>query len=148
MDQILFALAMYDAIARPPTRARAVPAAPLSQPRALLAPPARTHTMPRDAPRGATSSARLARARARDADVLMGWSAALPPLIRDMRRTMDPSAFRMLLGGGLAYTLGVPVFVRNRNLDHVVWHAFVLAGSAMHFGAVWSTVAAALQGTL
>ena len=61
---------------------------------------------------------------------------------------MEPAAFRLLVGGGLAYTLGVPVFVRNRNLDHVVWHGFVLAGSALHYAALWTQLTATLRGTL
>ena len=80
--------------------------------------------------------------------VAMGWSAAWPPLLRDMRAAMDPDAFKLLLGGGLAYTLGVPVFVRNRGLDHALWHLFVLAGSGLHFAALWRTVEGALRGTL
>ena len=63
--------------------------------------------------------------------VAMGWSAAWPPLLRAMRAAMEPDAFRLLIGGGLTYSLGVPVFIRNRGLDHAIWHLFVLGGSAI-----------------
>ena len=80
--------------------------------------------------------------------VAMGWMAAFPPLLADMRAALTPAAFRLLVAGGLAYTLGVPAFVRNRHLDHVVWHLFVMAGSACHFGALHITLAEALRGTI
>ena len=80
--------------------------------------------------------------------VMMGWSAAWPPLFRDLRAAMEPLAFKLLWGGGLAYTLGVPWFVRNRGLDHAVWHLFVLLGSSMHFASLWMAVTSSLRGTL
>ena len=78
----------------------------------------------------------------------MGWCAAFPPLFRDMRAAMSPKAMRFLVGGGLMYTLGIPAFVRNKHLDHVIWHAFVLAGSIMHYLSLYLCVEAAMVGTL
>jgi hemolysin III len=44
----------------------------------------------------------------------------------------------LLAAGGLAYTLGVTFFVwRSLRFHHVVWHVFVLGGSACHFFAVF-----------
>lgn len=65
----------------------------------------------------------------------MGYAAlvALP----DLHATMPPGALRLLGAGGAAYTLGVPLFVRNRNLDHAIWHVFVLAGSALHWVSIY-----------
>ncbi len=80
--------------------------------------------------------------------VMMGWSVMFPPLLRDITRAMEPRAFRLLVAGGLAYTLGIPTFVRNRNLDHALWHGFVLAGSAFHYASLLLVVQAALRGTL
>jgi hemolysin III len=42
----------------------------------------------------------------------------------------------LVLAGGLFYTVGVFFVCRNRPFDHVIWHFFVLAGSACHYGAV------------
>lgn len=43
----------------------------------------------------------------------------------------------LLLGGGLAYTLGVPFYLcRRLPYHHALWHGFVLAGSVLHFLAV------------
>jgi hemolysin III len=43
----------------------------------------------------------------------------------------------LLLGGGIAYSVGV-IFYAWRRLpySHAIWHGFVLAGSALHFFAV------------
>ncbi|HVU81893.1 MAG TPA: hemolysin III family protein, partial [Rhodanobacteraceae bacterium] len=42
-----------------------------------------------------------------------------------------------LLAGGAAYTLGVPFHLWKKLRYHnVLWHAFVLLGSVLHFFAV------------
>jgi hemolysin III len=43
--------------------------------------------------------------------------------------------------GGVAYTVGVPFFVRNHHLDHAVWHIFVLLGSIFHWYVIYTYVA-------
>jgi hemolysin III len=43
----------------------------------------------------------------------------------------------LLIGGGVAYTLGVPFYLwRRLPYHHALWHVFVLAGSVLHFLAV------------
>jgi hemolysin III len=43
-----------------------------------------------------------------------------------------------LLAGGIAYTAGVAFYGAKRlPYGHLVWHLFVLAGTACHFVAVW-----------
>lgn len=65
----------------------------------------------------------------------MGWAVvvAIEPLIE----SVAPGGIALLVAGGLAYTAGV-VFYRWRSLPyhHAIWHAFVLAGSVLHFFAV------------
>ena len=46
----------------------------------------------------------------------------------------------MILLGGVGYTAGVPFYVRNNNLDHAIWHLFVMAGSIVHWLAVYMYV--------
>ncbi len=64
---------------------------------------------------------------------LMGWLAvvAVVPLVR----TLSPAALAWLVAGGLAYTAGIAFYALDRRWPaaHVVWHVFVLAGSACHF---------------
>ena len=59
----------------------------------------------------------------------------------DMIEVLPNSALALIVAGGLAYTGGVPFFVRNNNLDHSLWHLFVLAGSIFHWLAVYWYVA-------
>ena len=65
----------------------------------------------------------------------MGWLVliALEPLLR----AVSPGGVRLLFLGGVCYTLGT-LFYGWRRLPyhHAVWHAFVLAGSVLHFFAV------------
>jgi hemolysin III len=42
------------------------------------------------------------------------------------------STLAWLLGGGLAYTAGVPFFLREKPWMHALWHGFVLVGSLCH----------------
>lgn len=65
-----------------------------------------------------------------------GWLvvvAAVPLVER-----VPPPGLALLVGGGLAYTLGVAFFALDSKLRyaHAVWHAFVIAGSGLHFFAV------------
>jgi hemolysin III len=80
----------------------------------------------------------VSRGRARRIELglylLMGWGivAAARPLLRELH----PMGLTLLLGGGVAYTLGVVFFVWHRPFHHAIWHIFVLAGSICHFFAV------------
>jgi hemolysin III len=63
----------------------------------------------------------------------LGWLAlfaALPVVQR-----LAPGALWLVVGGGLAYTVGAVFFLLDHRLRyaHFVWHLFVLAGSACHF---------------
>ena len=68
----------------------------------------------------------------------MGWLVviALGPL----RATLPPEAFRLIVAGGLTYTIGTIVFAADRPhlwpgrfSAHDLWHLFVLGGSACFF---------------
>jgi hemolysin III len=68
--------------------------------------------------------------------VAMGWLAvfAMPEIVERI-----PVGGLVLLGaGGAAYMLGVAFFATDSRVryGHFVWHLFVLAGTACHFGAV------------
>jgi hemolysin III len=66
----------------------------------------------------------------------MGWLALI---------AVDPSFTRMpasglvyLIVGGLCYTGGVAFFVTDYRLryGHLIWHLFVIAGTACHYVAI------------
>jgi len=65
----------------------------------------------------------------------MGWSAVA--CLPDLSARLPPDGVRLLILGGLGYTCGVPFFVRNNNLDHSIWHLFVVAGSLAHWCCVY-----------
>lgn len=65
----------------------------------------------------------------------MGWVGML--WIGRFAEVLGWGGISLLLAGGLAYTLGVAFYSwRRLPFNHALWHCFVLAGSALHFGAV------------
>ena len=55
---------------------------------------------------------------------------------------LGTKALLLLCAGGLVYALGVPFYLARRmRYHHVVWHAFVLVASALHFSVVLGYVA-------
>jgi len=66
----------------------------------------------------------------------MGWLAVIAavPLVE----RVQAAGLALLVGGGLAYTLGVVFFMLDSKwrYAHAVWHGFVVAGSGLHFFAV------------
>lgn len=68
--------------------------------------------------------------------LIMGWLIvlALDPIIA----ALPPVGFRLLVAGGLFYTVGV-IFYALDNAQtwcHGIWHLFVLAGSVSHYFAI------------
>ena len=70
--------------------------------------------------------------------VVMGWTAvvAIVPLLH----AFAARALLLMLGGGLAYTVGAVIYARRRPDPwprwlgfHGLWHVFVLAGAGLHF---------------
>jgi len=54
---------------------------------------------------------------------------------------LQPDALWLLAAGGLLYSFGVVFHVwRSLPFQNAIWHAFVLAATACHFGAVLGTV--------
>jgi hemolysin III len=69
----------------------------------------------------------------------MGWCCMI--CMRDLLRILPQGAVNLIVLGGVGYTSGVPFFVRNNNLDHSIWHLFVLAGSVIHWIGIYIYVA-------
>ena len=41
---------------------------------------------------------------------------------------------RLMVAGGILYTLGTVFYARDKmKYNHVIWHLFVMAGSACHY---------------
>lgn len=65
----------------------------------------------------------------------IGWVGLIA--IRPLLATVPAGGLWLLLGGGIAYTLGVPFYLWKRlPFNHALWHAFVLLGSVLQFFAV------------
>jgi hemolysin III len=71
----------------------------------------------------------------------MGWLSLVA--VKQIVTHVPGVGVWLLLGGGLAYTLGV-VFYAWRRLpyNHAIWHVWVLCGSTLHFFSVMSTLSA------
>ena len=69
----------------------------------------------------------------------MGWAALI--CLPEMKSRLPLGCINYLILGGVGYTAGVPFFVRNNNLDHAIWHLFVMSGSIFHWVAVYMYVA-------
>jgi len=67
--------------------------------------------------------------------LLMGWLVLV--VARPFFSTLPRTGLRLLIAGGLSYTVGV-VFLLSDFLpfNHPVWHLFVSAGSILHYLAV------------
>ena len=66
----------------------------------------------------------------------MGWLViiAIEPMLNHVATT----GLLLLLAGGLSYSVGVIFYAwKSLYLHHVIWHLFVLAGSLLHFFAVY-----------
>ncbi|MBV2127518.1 PAQR family membrane homeostasis protein TrhA [Arsukibacterium indicum] len=66
----------------------------------------------------------------------LGWIVVVA--IKPMLANVPAPAMWLLLAGGLAYSGGVLFYIwRSLYLHHMIWHLFVLAGSILHFLAVY-----------
>ncbi|MDO1559348.1 hemolysin III family protein [Brevundimonas sp. 2R-24] len=66
---------------------------------------------------------------------LFGWVAVLA--IKPLTEGLSPLALTLLVAGGLIYTLGVLIFIRQAlPFRRAIWHGFVVAGAGVHYAAI------------
>lgn len=59
----------------------------------------------------------------------------------DVTKSLAPAGFVLLLAGGIAYSSGVIFYLwRSLSHHHAIWHAFVVAGSALQFFSIFHYV--------
>ncbi len=69
----------------------------------------------------------------------MGWMVVL--VIRPLCLALPLNGLLWLIGGGLAYTVGVIFYVAKARYSHFIWHLFTIAGTTCHFFAIlWYVV--------
>ena len=68
--------------------------------------------------------------------MIMGWMALI--LIKPILAAIPLTAFFLLLAGGIVYSAGVLFYSwKSLKYHHVIWHLFVLAGSSLHYSAMY-----------
>lgn len=68
--------------------------------------------------------------------LLMGWLALF--VLPDIYHALDPTGFKLLVAGGLSYTLGTLFYAAKKYpYTHAIWHVFVLGGAACHCLAIY-----------
>lgn len=66
----------------------------------------------------------------------MGWLAVF--VIDDMRTYLSTLSLRLLILGGIFYTVGTIFYAMKKyTYTHVIWHLFVILGALAHFFAIW-----------
>ena len=71
--------------------------------------------------------------------IMLGWMLIF--VIKPLILTMPATIFFWIIGGGICYTTGVIFYVlENKKHAHNIWHCFVLAGTIMHFIAVYKSL--------
>lgn len=72
--------------------------------------------------------------------VIMGWMVFM--LFKPFYYNAPLHSFRFLILGGILYSIGVPFYMaKNAKWTHGIFHAFVLAGSIMHFFCIYTAFA-------
>ena len=62
---------------------------------------------------------------------LMGWLVVVA--LRTVLAALTPLTAALLVGGGVAYTVGILFYRSQRSYMHFVWHLFVLSGSILQY---------------
>jgi len=71
--------------------------------------------------------------------LLMGWMFIFAG--KQIYLSLPPTSLNFLLWGGIAYSVGVIFYMwRKLPYSHGIWHLFVLAGSMLHFFAIYYSV--------
>lgn len=66
---------------------------------------------------------------------VLGWAALL--MIWPLYKAYGAEMVIWTIAGGVAYTLGIIFFAIKKRYFHTVFHFFILAGSALHFVAIF-----------
>lgn len=69
----------------------------------------------------------------------LGWFVIF--FLKPLSKSLSMKEITFLFIGGILYSVGVIFFVRSKHsFNHLIWHLFVLGGSAFHFAAIFSLI--------
>lgn len=72
--------------------------------------------------------------------LMLGWSGML--IYDTMIASLSPAVVWLIAAGGIVYSLGVIFHVwRRLRFQNAIWHGFVAIGAALHYGAVFYSIA-------
>ena len=63
--------------------------------------------------------------------LVMGWASLL--LLKNLWTVADPMVTYLLIGGGVAYSVGAVLYLIKKPFVHTVFHLFVLAGVILQY---------------
>ena len=66
--------------------------------------------------------------------LVMGWASLL--LLRNLWRAAEPVTTYLLVGGGVAYSVGAALYLIKKPFVHTVFHIFVVAGAVLQYLAI------------
>jgi len=68
--------------------------------------------------------------------LLMGWACIF--MLDEIEAALTPLGFKLLIGGGIIYTIGVIFYILDHWFKHMheIWHVFVIGGSLCHYFAI------------
>jgi hemolysin III len=71
--------------------------------------------------------------------LMLGWSGLFA--YESVIAALQPTALWLLAIGGLLYSVGVLFHVwRTLPFQNAIWHGFVLAATACHYGTIWASL--------
>ena len=72
--------------------------------------------------------------------IIMGWMVIFK--WNDLTSVISDSAFNLLLGGGITYTIGIFFYLLDSKIKyfHFIWHLFVITGSTLHYTMIFKYV--------
>ncbi|KNY22621.1 hemolysin III family protein [Methylobacterium sp. ARG-1] len=71
--------------------------------------------------------------------LMLGWSGLLA--YESVIAALQPTALWLLAIGGMLYSVGVLFHVwRTLPFQNAIWHGFVLAATACHYGTIWASL--------
>jgi hemolysin III len=71
--------------------------------------------------------------------LMLGWSGLLA--YESVIAALQPTALWLLAIGGALYSVGVVFHIwRTLPFQNAIWHGFVLAATACHYGTIWASL--------